>query len=97
VGVTLSREADLLSQRRFLQLERGVLELERMCTSSALSASTWATKIFDILPRSVILGEWRYARECRLWCNLDGAVRAVGCGVQVALGLAGEDGPYMGG
>jgi hypothetical protein len=47
VGVTLSRDGDLLSERRFLELERvalvlerGTLELERTRSSSACSSST---------------------------------------------------------
>jgi hypothetical protein len=56
-----------------------------------------ASVIFNIFPRIVILGGWRYARECRLGCGLDNAVLAAGCGFKVVLGLTGEDGPYMGG
>jgi hypothetical protein len=56
-----------------------------------------ATNIFDIFPRIIILKGWCYAREYRLRCSLHNAVSATDCGVKVALGLAGEDGPKMGG
>jgi hypothetical protein len=40
------------------------------------------------------VGEWNSAHERRLGCGLEVVVRTVGRGVQVALGLAGENGLY---
>jgi hypothetical protein len=45
-----------------------------------------------MLQKCVAVAEWRNALECRLRCSLDDAVRKSGRGVQIALGLAGENG-----
>jgi hypothetical protein len=54
-----------------------------------------AGEVLDTLQKCVALREWRNARECRLGCGLDDVVCTAGWGVQVVLGLAGENGPYV--
>jgi hypothetical protein len=52
-----------------------------------------AGEVLDPLQKCVELGEWSDARERPLGCGLDDAVCTEAHGVQVALGLAGENGP----
>jgi hypothetical protein len=54
-----------------------------------------AREVLDLLRKCVAVGEWHDARERQLGCGLDDAVCTAARGVQVALGLAGENGPYV--
>jgi hypothetical protein len=52
-------------------------------------------QVFDPLQKCVAVGEWPSACYRRLVCVLDEAVFKAVCGVQIVLGLAGENGLYV--
>jgi hypothetical protein len=94
---------DLLLGRRCLGLEqgsrelgRGSLKLVQWRSCSAVRAATWR-ETFRFPAEDRCCRGWTKASERRLGCDLGDTVRTVGCGVQAALGLAGEDGQNVGG
>jgi hypothetical protein len=54
-------------------------------------------EILETLQKCLCLGRPCNVRERRLRCGLDDVICTSGCGVQVALRLAGKTGLYVGG
>ena len=90
VGVAFSRGGDPLPERWFPVVVEKVGQLGAECCHLAREA-------LDPLHKCVAVGEWRDSRQRRLGCGLDNAVCTAACCIQAALGLAGENGPYVGG
>jgi hypothetical protein len=70
---------------------------EAMMSPLGAACCHLAGEVFDTLQKCSAVREWGNARERRLGCGLGEAVHTAGRSIQVALGLAGENDPYVGG